>query len=194
MLLKHLLKLSVIDLMTTWSHRFMRAKLRGQGIFLDPQAILILNNRNYHLGKDVSIGAFSYVTVDNDPFDSAYDGGLFVGKGVYIGQWNNIRAAGGIIRIGDYTMISQMVSIIAAGHQTSRSQPISVQPSDRERVGVTIGKDVWLGVGCTVLPGIEIGDGAIIAAGAVVRENVPSFAIYGGVPARQIGTRDQKPT
>lgn len=52
-----------------------------------------------------------------------------------------------------------------------------------------IGSDVWIGIGCTVLSGVTIGDGAIIAAGAVVTKDVPPYAIVGGVPAKIIRYR-----
>lgn len=57
-----------------------------------------------------------------------------------------------------------------------------------------VGNDVWMGVGCIVLDGLSIGDGAIIAAGAVVTKNVPPYAIVGGVPARIIRYRFDRET
>jgi phosphonate metabolism protein (transferase hexapeptide repeat family) len=58
---------------------------------------------------------------------------------------------------------------------------------------VVVGNDVWFGHGATVLPGVTIGDGAVIAAGAVVTKDVAPFTIVGGVPARQIKRRfDQR--
>ena len=54
---------------------------------------------------------------------------------------------------------------------------------------VRVGDDVLIGSGVIILPGVEIGQGAIIAAGAVVNRSVPENAIFGGVPAKQIGTR-----
>lgn len=53
----------------------------------------------------------------------------------------------------------------------------------------TIGSDVWIGAGAIVLDGVDIGHGAIVAAGAVVRESVPPYAIVGGVPAKVIRYR-----
>ena len=49
---------------------------------------------------------------------------------------------------------------------------------------ILVGSDVWFGVNCTILKGVAIGDGAIIAAGSVVTKNVPPLAIVAGVPAR----------
>jgi acetyltransferase-like isoleucine patch superfamily enzyme len=48
---------------------------------------------------------------------------------------------------------------------------------------IRIGRDCWLGANCVILAGVSIGDGAVVAAGAVVREDVPALAIVAGVPA-----------
>jgi acetyltransferase-like isoleucine patch superfamily enzyme len=54
---------------------------------------------------------------------------------------------------------------------------------------ITIGRDVWLGANSVVLAGVTIGDGAVIAAGAVVNRDVPAGSIVGGVPARVLSWR-----
>lgn len=58
-----------------------------------------------------------------------------------------------------------------------------------EYTRITIGNDVWIGARAIVMDGVEIGDGAIVAANAVVTKNVPPYAIVGGVPARVIKRR-----
>ncbi len=60
---------------------------------------------------------------------------------------------------------------------------------DRREARVTIGNDVWIGHAVIVLPGVTIGDGAVLAAGAVVTKDVAPYTIVGGVPARQIRER-----
>ncbi len=67
-------------------------------------------------------------------------------------------------------------------------------PLAKELPITKVGNDVWMGVGCTVLDGVQIGDGAIIAAGAVVTKDVPDYAIVGGVPARIIRYRFDEET
>ena len=51
---------------------------------------------------------------------------------------------------------------------------------------VTIGNDVWIGANCTILPGVNIGNNVVIAAGAVVTKDVPDNCVVGGVPAKVI--------
>ena len=54
-----------------------------------------------------------------------------------------------------------------------------------------LGRDVWIGVRVTLLPGVSVGDGAVVGAGAVVNRDVPPGAVVGGVPAKIIGWRRQ---
>lgn len=54
---------------------------------------------------------------------------------------------------------------------------------------VTIGNDVWIGMRSIIMPGVNIGDGSVIGAGAVVTKDVPAYAIVGGVPAKVIKYR-----
>lgn len=62
-------------------------------------------------------------------------------------------------------------------------------PEDKLRAPITIGNDVWIGYRAIIMDGVTIGDGAIIAAGAIVTKDVPSYEIWGGVPAKPIGKR-----
>jgi acetyltransferase-like isoleucine patch superfamily enzyme len=112
---------------------------------------------------------------------------LSIGDDVSIGSFSNIRAERSIT-IGARVLIAQHVSIIGGQYSFDRRDiPLWEQPY--KAGDVTLGEDCWIGVGATILPDVSIGVGAIVAAGAVVTEDVPDHAIFGGVPARQIGTR-----
>lgn len=102
--------------------------------------------------------------------------------------------------IGRYCSIARGVSILLGGNHRSdwvTTFPFSVlDPEASDLTGhpasngdVRIGNDVWLGDGCRVMSGVTIGNGACIAASAVVTKNVPPFAIVGGVPAKVIRSR-----
>lgn len=124
-------------------------------------------------------------------FGDAETGGgkIEMGEGTWIGQYNNLRAGGGDIRIGANCLLSQFCTLVASNHAHARGATIQSQGSDESRIGVTLGNDVWLGAGVAVMPGVRIGDGAIVGANAVVTTDVPDNEIWGGVPARKLGER-----
>lgn len=116
---------------------------------------------------------------------------LVVGKHTYIGENNNIRLADATIRIGDHCMISQQVSLISTNHLIPGKDKITAQSGlDYNKAGITIGNDVWIGCNCVVLPGVSIGDGAVIGAGSVVTSNIPEYSIAVGNPARIVKSRN----
>lgn len=87
------------------------------------------------------------------------------------------------IRTGNNVSIGPEATILTLGHDP-RSPDFADRGGD-----VIIGDYVWIGYRAIVLPGVTIGEGAVIAAGAVVTKDVPDYAIVGGNPARQIGER-----
>ena len=86
------------------------------------------------------------------------------------------------IRIGNNCLIGPDVGIYTAGH---RLEPEG-RTLDVYGMPITIGNDVWIGGNSTILPGVSIGDGAVVAAGAVVTKDVEPNTIVGGVPAKVI--------
>lgn len=93
------------------------------------------------------------------------------------------------VELGKYTMLAQNVQIIGGDHNFDKvGVPITF--SGRSKLERTvIGRDVWIGANSILFTGINIGDGAIIAAGSVVTKSVNSFEIHGGVPAKFIKKR-----
>jgi len=91
--------------------------------------------------------------------------------------------------IGRDVMMGPEFVYVPVGHVFHRTDvPMRLQgPTPYQRL--TIGNDVWIGRRVMVMPGVRIGDGAIIAAGAVVTKDVPDYAIVGGVPAKVIRFR-----
>lgn len=111
---------------------------------------------------------------------------LKIGEGTSIGDNAIIDARRGGVTFGKSVNVGSRVCFWTGSHDHSdpyfRSTP-------KTRGPIAIGDRVWIGPNAQILHSVTIGEGAVIAAGAVVTKDVPPFAIMGGVPAKQIGTR-----
>lgn len=116
--------------------------------------------------------------------------GSDIALGPFVRLWASENAR---ITIGAHALFGPGVTIITANHGFEARDEFIKQQPQRER-DVRIGEDVWIGANAVILPGVTIGDGAIVSAGAVVNRDVEAFAIVGGVPARTIGTRGRDET
>jgi acetyltransferase-like isoleucine patch superfamily enzyme len=128
-----------------------------------------------------------------DPLNSTFSyEGIEVGNYVFIGgrAWMSSSKESKII-IGSAVMFGSNVTILTGDHETQVvGEPMYfVKSSKLSKSGVKIGNDVWIGANVTILKGVEIGDGAVVAAGSVVNKSVPSYAIVAGVPAKVVKYR-----
>lgn len=117
------------------------------------------------------------------PFYTDCGKNIRVGKNVFINSCCCFQDQGGI-SIGDGSLIGHCVVLATINHD-----PNPARRGDEYARPITIGRNVWIGSHATVLPGVSIGDGAIVAAGAVVTKDVPAGSVAGGVPARIIKER-----
>jgi len=113
---------------------------------------------------------------------------LSIGNDVDLAQGVLITTNGGV-RIGDRTLIGYKSQILSANHIVP-PKPGRIFGSGHTMSPVTISNDVWIGASSIILPGVSIGEGAIVASGSVVTKDVPAFAIVGGNPAQIIRHRD----
>ena len=115
------------------------------------------------------------------PFFTTGGSDIRVGRDVFINQNCTFYDLGGI-EIGDEVMIGPNVSIITSGHP--------VEPSRRREIvvakPVTIGRNVWICAGVTIVGGVTVGENSVIAAGSVVTRDVPANTLAGGNPATVI--------
>ena len=103
--------------------------------------------------------------------------------------WGVIITTEGGVEIGDRTLVGYKTMIFSVNHIIPKDKG-KMFYSGHEKKRVKIGNDVWIGGGCIIMPGVNIGSGAIIAGGSVVTKDVIEFTIVGGVPARLIKTRE----
>jgi acetyltransferase-like isoleucine patch superfamily enzyme len=121
-------------------------------------------------------------------FDGIWKPGpsIVIGNHVFVGFGCefNIRAS---IVVGDHSLIASGCKFIDHDHGIQQGELMRKQHGPEQPI--EIGSDVWLGCNIVVLKGVNIGDGAVVAAGAVVTKSIPRNEIWGGVPAKKIGDR-----
>ena len=116
---------------------------------------------------------------------------LAVGERCRIGFDNFIQANGGIT-MGDDVLIGPDVKIWSVNHVFAKLD-VPIWEQGYEHKPVTIGNGVWIGASSFIMPGANIGDHVVIAAGSVVSgKDVPPYTILAGNPARAIGTRQER--
>jgi acetyltransferase-like isoleucine patch superfamily enzyme len=174
--------------------------------------LLTCKYRLINRSRNVSIKTHCYIAGKNTTFEGGNvinKGSYFKGRmgyGTYLGPNCSIDAS-----IGRFCSIAAHVKTVNGFHPTTGF--VSTHPAffstykqagftytekklfqeikfaDSQYHAVTIGNDVWIGENVIILAGVHIGDGAVIAAGAVVSKDVPPYAIVGGVPAALIRMR-----
>lgn len=116
------------------------------------------------------------------------------GSGLRIKVGNNCNLSTGLNVIGDLelgndVMMGPEVVFISYNHEVSDLEAPMRQQGASESRPIVVGNDVWIGMRAMVMPGVRIGDHAIIAAGSIVTKDVPEWAIVGGNPAKIIKYR-----
>lgn len=115
------------------------------------------------------------------------------GRGIRIGNNSGIGvkcSVRGPLDIGDNVMMGPEVIIMTSSHNYENVTVPMNQQGASPKQKITICDDVWIGTRVIILPGVTIGKGSIIGAGAVVTKDVPEYAIVGGVPAKIIKYRN----
>ncbi|NBH32917.1 sugar O-acetyltransferase [Clostridiaceae bacterium] len=146
-------------------------------------------NTKYHTPEELReiMGRLIGKQVDHSfrmfpPFYTDFGKNITIGKDVFINSGCHFQDQGGI-EIGDGALIGHNVVMATINHD--------LNPKENRKnhyAAIKIGAHVWIGSNATVLPGVTIGDYAVVAAGAVVTRDVPAMTVVGGVPARVLKT------
>jgi maltose O-acetyltransferase len=133
-------------------------------------------------GKGIGIGKSTHIW---------FPWNVEIGRSTHIGRYNILTAnQPGDLVLGSHVMIAPYVTITAVSHDfADPGRPMQLQGAWSKPV--VIEDDVWIGTRSVILPGVRLGRGAIVGAGAVVTKDVPPYAIVGGNPARVIKYRQQ---
>lgn len=160
--------------------------LAGTTIIEDNVEINALSRNGVRIGNNFTIRRNSIIECTG--VIRKLGDGLEIGDNVGISQNCYIQVRG-FVRIGNNVIFGPNVSIFSENHNFSNID-VYINEQGEIRKGVTIEDGVWLGSGSIILDGVTIGRNSIIAAGSVVNRNVPQNAIFGGVPAKLIKTRN----
>jgi acetyltransferase-like isoleucine patch superfamily enzyme len=144
-----------------------------------------LGTKGLSMGDNVGIGSHSQVVVSTSLHDLGK--GIKIGNNVGIGEFAYLGGAGGL-EIGDDCIIGQYLSCHPENHNYE-DLDILIRLQGVHRKGIKIEANCWIGSKVTILDGVTIGAGSIIAAGAVVTSSFPANSILGGVPAKLLKTR-----
>lgn len=156
---------------------------------LSDEALQIIAKLNsaYHTPEEIIelMGQLTGKPIDKSfymfpPFYTDCGKNTHIGKNVFINSGCRFQDQGGIT-IGNDVLIGHNVVLATLNHDQNPNNRTDMIPSP-----IVIGNEVWIGANATVLPGVTIGDCAIVAAGAVVTKDVPENTIVGGVPAKII--------
>ncbi|WP_430507691.1 DapH/DapD/GlmU-related protein [Rossellomorea marisflavi] len=159
----------------------------------EAQRMTMKLNTSYH-SKEEIVEIFRELTgreVDDSfmcfpPFYTDFGKNISIGKDVFFNTGCSFQDRGGI-HIGDGSLIGMNVNIATLNHGLDMKTRHTTYASP-----VTIGKNVWIGSGATILPGVTIGDRAVVAAGAVVTKDVPEGTVVAGVPAKVVKTIEEE--
>lgn len=161
----------------------------GRWVRLDDWVFLgALGKGKLTIGDNSGIGAFSRIEISQS-FNNI-GSAITIGNNVGIGPYASLGGAGGL-EIGDECIIGPYLSCHPENHNFENLD-VSIRHQGISRKGIVIGKNCWIGAKVSILDGVEIGRGSVIAAGAVVTKSFPENSVIGGVPAKLIKRRTEE--
>jgi acetyltransferase-like isoleucine patch superfamily enzyme len=176
----------LIETLSVLQNKFRVRLTEIKNNLLIGRGVTIIGLSNLNIGKKVTIAHGAILDCGGQSWCN-YKGGIKIGSNSYIG-YNSVLIGGEEIKIGEKVLISPGTVITTQGHffQDTRKF-IKEQPTQFGKI--IIEDDVWVGSNCCILPGVTIGKGSVIGAGAVVNRDIPSYSIAVGIPAKVIKTR-----
>lgn len=166
--------------------RGIREMAFGDWLRLGPGSELVCwTDRGIVLGANVSLG--EYCTILNAFNAFAKAGVVRFGDNVGIGGYSYICCSS-LVEIGSNTIVGQYFSIHPENHLFG-DRDCLIRLQGVSALGVVVGENTWIGAKVTILDGVTLGEGCVVAAGAVVNKSFGAGSIIGGVPARLLGSR-----
>lgn len=165
----------------------------GKNTIIDYDQVLIRGEKYIEIGADCYIGRGGQLTATDTYCGERWTPEIIIGDNCRIGTYCHITAVKGIF-IGNNVLTGKSILITDNAHGRSERMMLDIPPTLRplSSVGpVTICDNVWIGDKVSIMPGVTIGKGSIVAANSVVTRDVPPYCIVGGIPAKIIKYLDR---
>lgn len=159
----------------------------GHNVLFD-NPISLIGEEYISIGDNTTFRKLCILTAHSQYLNYNFTPQITIGNDCHFGQHNHITAINEI-QIGDGVLTGSWVTITDNAHGNTDYESLKLKPAERKLFSkgkVVIGNNVWIGDKATILPGVTIGDGAIIAANSVVTKDVPAYSVVGGIPAKII--------
>lgn len=166
---------SLHEVMHETSQEALRISAELNGRYHEPARVRELLSELIGSPVDESVTLFP-------PFSTDFGKNITLGKRIFINSGCRFQDQGGI-RIGDDCLIGHNTVLATLNHDLDPAKRADLHPAP-----IVIGRNVWIGANVTVLPGVTIGDNAVVAAASVVTRDVPRDAVVVGSPARVVRT------
>ena len=159
----------------SWRNRAKVGAL-GDNVYFESGVQLMRYPKNISLGNNMVLKEGAKLCPCNT------NATIRIGDNTTVG-YHTFMFASEKIEIGRDCLIAPFVYLVDSDHQIEKSQLINQQKNIT--APIVIGNDVWIGTGAKILKGVTVGDGAVIAAGALVKDDVAPYSIVGGIPAKK---------
>ena len=150
-----------------------------ESCFIESGSAIECSSGRVNIGKNCRIRSGSKL--------NSWGGFIRLGENISINSGVVILGSGGVI-IGNDTRVAANVVITSSNHVFLNKDKTIIEQGITSK-GIEIQEDVWIGANATILDGVRIGRGSIVAAGAVVNSDVAPFTVVGGVPAKFLKNR-----
>ena len=164
-------------------NQIFKLKVSGnpQNLFVEKSVQFLRHPKNIHLSNNIIIKEGSKLCPTNK------DAIIKIGENTTIGYYSMLFSSLSI-DIGDNCLIAPFAYFVDANHGIKGNKLINQQ--DLEAKPIIIHNDVWIGANVTIIGGVEIEEGSVIASQSLVNKNIPPYSVYGGIPAKHIKDRE----